>query len=281
MLVTVWPVSGKAATQANIPVHLWVAYGPQIRTPDGAVTQRFYIRSGGGSSDAARPQDGDVSDVRAFYRFGNRRGLQPTFHRARILHQDGDLYLDVSCPVMARVEVMVTATLSGCQGATRLTAQTTIFLFGKAADNPNLAAADPRTLPRPPLHLRPDSGLYWMQTGATYAFTYNGPYPAAATVRVLENHRQIDSLVPAANGDFVYTPAHDPRLDRAGPDAGKATVLLVLTAEGERECRSAYTLLLHRSRHGHLRLWPGLSLFGVTAAAIGLLVGHQRRRRPY
>ena len=151
-------------------------------------------------------------------------------------------------------------------------------LSSRAADP---AAADAHTLPQPPLHLRPDYGHYWMQTGATYAFAYNGPNPTAATVRVLENRRQIDSLVPAVSGDFVYTPPHDPRLDRAGPDAGKPTVLLVHAAEGERQCRSAYTLLLHRTRHGHLRLWPGLALFGITTAAIGLIVSHQRRHRPY
>jgi hypothetical protein len=280
-LVPVRPVSGKATPQVNVPVHLWIAYGPQTRTPDGAVTQRFYIRSGGRPSEAVRPQDGDFSDVQAFYRFGNHRGLQPTFYRALILDQDGELYLDVATPVMARVEVMVTARLSGSQGATRLAAQTTIFLFGKKVGNPNPTASEPLTLPLPWLHLLPDHGHYWMQTGATYAFTFNGPNPAGTTVRVLENRRQIDSLVPAANGDFVYTPPHDPRLDRTGPDAGKSTVLLVHAEEGGRELRSAYTLRLHRTRHGHQRLWPGLVLFGFTAAATGIVVGHQRRRRPY
>lgn len=271
MLVPAWPAFGKVATHADVPAHLWIAYGPKTRAPDGAVTQRFYIRRGG------RP--GDLSDLQAFYRFGNRRGLEPVFHRARILRQDGDFYLDVSCPAMARVEVTVTGTLPGRQGVAQLTAQTTFFLFGKAADDRRPAAADFHPQTRSPLHLRPDPGHYWMQTGATYFFTYSGPNPAAATVSVLENNRPILTLAPDANGAFAYTPSHDSRLDSAGPDAGKQTVLMVRAAAGGRECRSVYTLLLHRSRHGHMQLWPGMALFGFTAAAIGLLVGYQRRRR--
>jgi hypothetical protein len=58
-------------------------------------------------------------------------------------------------------------------------------------------------------------------------------------------------------------------------------VLVVHTTAGEHRVRSTYTLLLHRSRHGHLRRWPGLALFVFTAAAIGLGVGYQRRRRFY
>lgn len=281
MLVTGWPASGKADTHVEVPAHLWIAYGPQTRTPDGAVTQRLYIRRGGRPDDTVRVQAGDLPDLLAFYRFGNRRGLEPVFHSAPILRQDGDLYLDISCPAMARVEVIVTQTPSDRRGAIQLTAQTAFFLFGKAAAYRYPAAADPHPLPQPPLHLRPAPGQYWMQTGATYAFTYRGPNPAAAAVSVLENHRKILTLAPDVKGAFAYTPSHDPRLDRAGPDAGKQTVLVVHSAAGESKVRSTYTLLLHRSRHGHLRRWPGLALFGFTAAAIGLVVRYQRRRRSY
>ncbi|QTA90826.1 BadF/BadG/BcrA/BcrD ATPase family protein [Desulfonema magnum] len=70
---------------------------------------------------------------------------------------------------------------------------------------------------------------------------------------------------------------HDPGLDKSGPQARKESLILIEETADGTDYATTFTLLLHRSLTGHLKLVPGLMLLGITAIITALFVIYKRR----
>ena len=270
------PSAGWAAPAANrtqCPAFLWIAYGPQIKEKDGSLTRRFYIKGLEGC------QGGHLK-LSAFYLSRRARGKGPgRCYPVNIKDKDGTPYLDINTGLFSRMELHVSA---AC-GKRRYRAATVLFMFGKSevvTTNPLPALASPPPL-GPYIHLRPARQHYWMQTGQTYHFAYRGKAGGADAVQVMENGDLLGSLALGPQGGFSYTPPHDPKLDQAEPSASKQAVLLIDETTPQGGVASTFTLLLHRSRHGHLQLAPGLALVALVALGVLFCVIRKRRRSPF
>ncbi|MCB2225873.1 MAG: hypothetical protein KQH53_04275 [Desulfarculaceae bacterium] len=214
----------------------------------------------------------------AFYLSRRARAKGPRFARPlAIKYQAGAPCVDINTGRFSRIELHVSATC----GKRRYRAATVIFMFGKSkkeTTNP-LPPSPGLRPPQPSIHLRPNRGHYWMQTGQTFRFVYQGSAKVPGVARVMENQRTEGSLAIDPQGAFSYIPPHDPELDRAEPSAFKQTVLLVNDATPQGMVASTFTLLLHRSRYGRHQMLPGLALFALVGLVVlcGVL---RRRRRP-
>ena len=255
------------------PGYIWIAYGPRIKEKDGSLTQRFYIQAPDGCLNEPRAKKMNLT---AFYLSRRARPMGPRLGRPlAIKYNRGAPYLDINTGRFTRIELHVAATC----GKQRYRAATVIFMFGKSGkETTNSLPPSPGLRPpQPYIHLRPDRGHYWMQTGQTFRFVYQGGGQNPGAARVMENQRTMGSVALDPQGAFSYIPPHDPRLDRAEPGAFKQTVLLLTEPTPQGMVASTFTLLLHRSRHGHDHLPAGLALFVLVG--LGVLWGVLRKRK--
>ncbi len=264
---------GRSAVGPLCPAYLWIAYGPQIKEKDGSLTQRFYIQAPNGRLNETSAKEMKLT---AFYLSRRARAKGPSLGRPlAVQYQHGAPYLDINIGRFSRIELHVSA---AC-GRQRYRATTVIFLFGKSGKktiNP-LPPSPGLRPPQPYIHLRPERGHYWMQTGQNFRFVYQGGGKDPGMARVMEDRRTVGSIALDPQGAFSYTPPHDPKLDRAEPSAFKQTVLLLSEATPQGTVVSTFTLLLHRSRYGRHQMLPGLALFALVG--FGVLWGVLRKRR--
>lgn len=268
---------GQAVSSADCPAFLWIAYGPQSKEKDGSLTQRFHIKG----PDGYLAGQGDAKmSLSAFYLSRRARGKGPC-HRypAAIKNEAGPPFLDITTGRFSRIELHVSALC----GKRSYRAATVLFMFGKSGEQTTqpLPSAPELRPQEPYLHLRPERGHYWMQTGQTFRFVYLGASKGSGVVRVMEEQRRVGSVEIDPQGAFSYTPAHDRKLDRAGPSASKQAVLLVEEPTAQGIVSNTFTLLLHRSRYGHHQLLPGLALFALVALGVLFCVMRKRKRSAF
>ncbi len=274
-------LSGPANAGTQCPTHIWIDCGEQTREKNGAVTQRYYIRN---SDDICRNCT-QPPDYKAFYRLKSSTPKKPyRFDRsfpeadyscALIRCDNGELYMDITSETNSHVQLYVYGTC----GRKKLSAQITHPLFGKAPSEKKRTQEPVARLPEgfPTLNLHAAPRNFYMQTGQTYQFTYAGKGTTVSTMSILENHKQLAKVAVSPGGIFAYTPPHDPQLDRNGPNEVKETVALVEETTPQWDFATTHTLLLHRSYLAHLRLLPGLALFGVTILLFAAIVGYKRK----
>ena len=278
-------VFAQAVADTECPTYVWIDYAEQVREKNGSLTQRYYIRNSGD----IWPDCAHCPDFQAFYRLNGRPSpkkhpyrfdrFSPKagYYRTSITCDNGELYLDINFRTNARIELYI----AGTCGRKKFLAQIAHPLFGKAPSGETRTqwpvAGLPADLPR--LCLQPSRHNFYMQTGQTYQFSYTGKGTAVKSMSILENHKRLADVAMSPSGVFAYTPPHDPQLDRVGPYDVKETVALVEEATSDWDYATTHTLLLHRSFFAHLRLLPGLVLFGVTIMVFAVIVGYKRKNR--
>jgi hypothetical protein len=278
-------VFGPAIANIECPTYIWIDCGKQTREKDGSITQRYNIRSNvDGWTNGT-----ESSDYQAFYRLDaksskskspycfDRSFPETGYYNIPVTCADGELYLDINSATNARLELYVHRI---CDGK-KLSARIVHPLFGRASsdDEPRIQGpvmSIPADLPR--LYLPPFFQNYYMQTGQSYPFGYTDRGATVKTMSILENRKHIADIVRAPDGTFVYKPLHDPKLDSTGPYDFKEAIAMVKETAAGWDYVTTYTLLLHRSYIAHLKLLPGLVLFGVTAALFAVIVGCKRKR---
>nr|NJM04410.1 hypothetical protein [Desulfobacula sp.] len=276
-------ISLPATADTGCPDYIWIGCGEQTRVKNGAVTQRYYVRT---DPDTCLNCTHGI-DYQAFYQFQTSSKKQPyrfapslskeDYYRVPIQCGRDGLYFDITAETNTRIELYV----FGTQGSKRLSAKIVHALFGKAPSRESRDRGEVSRLPEdfPDLRLRPSPGIYYMQTGQAYGLDYTGAGAQAGTLSVLENGQHIEDLSVSPDGGFSYTPPHDPKLDRAGSYEFKETVALVKEITPEGDYITSHTLLLHRSYLGRLRLQPGLALFGATILVFAGITGYYRNKR--
>ncbi len=280
-------MSGPAIADTECPTHIWIESGKQTREKNGAITQHYYIRNNIRNSGDAYRDCSRNNAYQAFYRFQSSSKKHPyrfdrsfpkaDYYRAHITCDQGKRYMDITSESNARIELHVYGTC----GRIKLSAQIVHPLFGKARSGEGGTQGPigqlPEDFPRLSLHASPRN--FYMQTGQTYQFDYAGKGPTINTLSILENHEHLADVTRSPSGLFAYTPPHDPKLDRTGPYDVKQTVTLVQESTPEWDYATSQTLLLHRAYRTHLRLLPGLVLFGATLAVFAGIVGYARNKR--
>ena len=260
-----------AAGETVCPTFLILSAGKQHRLPDGSVIKRYHVA--GARKDGCRILK-DIS-LTAFCRMGMGRRAGKGYVRVPLTFNRGEIFLEIRSKAQTMVKIMVTGT---CQERTYL-AQTVDVLFGKAGPGIQAPAGAGHVLPPglPVLGLRPSRRNYHMQTGMTYHFDYApvGDGPGIATV--FEDSIPVATIPLAADGRLAFTPDHDVRLDRAGSSTWKEAVIHIEEQTGGRRYITAHTLRLHRSITAHLLLLPGLTLLGLSAAGMALIVWWKRK----
>ncbi len=260
---------------------LWLHARERWVQPDGTVGQRYAIRLLGTESPAGQHCTG----LRAFWRAVGR-GNPPggLFYPLPLRCKAAGCFADVHSPGPVFFEVLV----QGRCGELSCSAQASGFLYGrKTASGPDAEATAPSKGydPRPRLVLRPSPAHYYPQTGETYLFRYTAPaVPFAgeeglhhARLNILsEQGTAIQEILPV-NGEYSYTPAHEPALDRQGPEAAVERVLLVRERVNSGHT-ATFTLRLHRSRTAHLHRRYGLALFaGVAVLTFTLVLARKKQ----
>lgn len=262
-------------TDNHCAAYLWIAFGRQVRQPDGSLTQRYHIRS----NRTLWPNGDDCGDLQAFYRLNSRSVQTPRgYCSAPVICNQGDAYLDITSKTNARIDLYMVGTC----GRRQWTAHTTHPLFGKASPDtrePSVRTADlPDGVAR--LRLRPSRHTPYMQTGTPYYFDCTGNDGTMKSAVIIENQKRIAELDILPGNVVAYTPPHDPNLDRAGHYATKEILVLVEATGKDRTHTDTFTLQLHRTVRGHHRLLPGIILFSAAGSVVLALV-ITRKRRPW
>ncbi len=257
----------------DCPDVVWITCGEQTRRTDGSITQHYWLRS----NSENRLQCFPDLQWEAYYRLTDGDGLEEGYSRVPLTCSGGVPNLEINCRTNARLEL----TLVGHCGGKHYTAQLQHALFGKASAGKHAPSERFGELPAGlrRWNLKPSRRNTYQQTGDTYHFIYHGNAGSVESVSVLEKGRRLpEDLSLARDGNLVYTPAHDPHLDRSSPYEVKETVLLAREAAEGWEYLTTFTLLLHRSYSAHLKRLHGCLLFaGMAVLAAGFTVIFKRR----
>ncbi len=257
--------------EEKCPPYIWISLGEQTRKKDGALVQRYHVRSDNGASE----KFDESIDLRAFYRLSDYASRKVEIYAATITKSDNKVFLDIESATNSRVWLFV---VGECQDRF-YTAQIANSIFGRAASDsrkPGRLAEDfPPNWPR--LHPKPSRLDYYMQTGHAYRFNYSAKGSEVKKARILENGKVQEQVALGQGGDLAFTPPHDISLDRAGSYAHKETVVLVQEAADGKVFSTTHTLVLHRAIYAHSNLNQGLILLGATVALFSLFVVYKRR----
>ncbi|MCP4117727.1 MAG: hypothetical protein GY737_20480 [Desulfobacteraceae bacterium] len=255
---------------------LWLEYGRQINGKNGAVTQVLYINHGRYPKNSVDTANFD--ELTAFYRVKDQSSNKDAiYYRAEIQKIDGKPALKIKACQTALFEVFVRGTIA----RQSFLAQTSLIMFGHCSEKEKREPLG-RQDEFPFFSLVSPIYNYWPQTGQTFKFVFNPADSAVAdaTVMVADGNR-IVKKIDLSPLNFDYTPLHDRKLNQKGYDACKENILFVKQGGGESFCKTAYTLLLHRSRTAFFNLSSGVALFFLTIIVVSSITLIRRRKFKY
>ena len=245
---------------------IWLIPGDGVRLPDGRMEQAVTLEA----APAFAMEQPEI-----WLRIRKGRGGEAVWRRGE-WSSAGPWTLIVQSGEYATADVFARAAIEGRPHF----AQTRLILYGQGgeAERDEGSGEGPNW---PAFTVRSNGESYWPQTGHEFSVSFSGGeggYTEGGYMEVRNGRGELLDEVRHSGGGYVYTPAHDPALNRAGTTAVKPLLFVVRINEGG---SASYTQMVHRSRFAGMNKRAGLSVFAAAFALSGLTVILARRRVPW
>ncbi|MBN1931127.1 MAG: hypothetical protein JW786_05910 [Desulfobacterales bacterium] len=235
-----------------------------LRETNGQVSQVFSL--------IFKDNDPDLMDV---YFTEDRN---PTIYKSSI--KDGKVIIRAHRPTVFQLWAVAR------KGENTFIAHTNCMLFGNSKTKAERIIFFPKTPEAPYIEMQASKQPYWPQTGQEFIFRISSKtgfvrFALPTDLMVLSNNK-VFALKSYDRLRYVYTPAHDQYLRKAGVRAGRNDILFTQLREADHCFNLTHTLYVHRSRTAFENYAIGAAVFGASCFFfIGWIILNRKRRTPW
>jgi len=260
--------------------YLWVEFTKTVREKDGSVV--LPLRINYGRFPGQKKGVEELDSLRVVYSLvEDDPGREEVFYRAEIEKENGNYAVKIKSYKKGRFIIFVEAEKTYGKTKNLYSAKAAFTLFGHSSfqpEGPGYIAAS-RGAPGLEISISPQFH-YWPQIEEPFKIKvlFAKNHLPEKTVYLFDENMPSSEIISGQSGSFIYTPAEDKKLNAKGENAFKQIVLVVKEDKNNFSYISSYTLLLHRNRLKHYRLFPGALIFLISSLFIFFLAVIKRKR---
>lgn len=260
--------------------YLWIEFQECIKEKDGALT--LPLRINYGRFPGEKKEVPGFDSFRAFYSLSEKDDEgKKIFYEAEIEKNKDKCAINIKSFKTDCFVVLVEAKeIRG--GATYwYLAKTSFVLFGHSfSERDKIRPVSLDEINRRLDLLVTPEFHYWPQTGNPVKITpvFNNDCLARKVICLLDENMPAIDIVTDEQGNYIYVPPEDKKLNWKGETAFKQTVMVAEEIRADMRYISSHTLGLHRSRFKNRKLLAGAGVFGGTGVGLFLFVIVKRKK---
>lgn len=260
--------------------YLWIEFTKVVKEKDGSVVLPLKINYG----RFPREKKGieGLDSLKAVYSLVKEdSGIKSDFYQAEIEKESGEYVVKIKSFQEGCFIVFAEAEKTYGKITYRYLAKAAFTLFGHSSlhsEKTDYAAAS-RTAPELEISISPQFH-YWPQIEepVKVSVLFEKNYLPGEKIYFFDENLPYLEAISNQAGNFIYTPPDDKKLNAQSEIAFKQTVVVAEEEKDGFRYISSYTLLLHRNRLKHYRLFLGAVIFLGSVFVIFSLVVMKRKR---